>query len=331
MDWWVYILAILTVVILSVLYFAPGAFYPSMNALNVGPYDLSKKTTLFDTNKVIAFEQTGAATVQGFLYVVPLQRSPTAITCNTPGNPSCEDGRFHTCYCGVGNNCDRCQRNGYVPLMSIGDTCFLEVLPAPDAGRQGKAMAQLSIRTKTTVDASGNPLHIDASGNLITSDASGSKNNFESVFEFLPLPPIPTHKWVMVTISREGRRFDVYYNGSLVLSRKTLYNIATTADTTGIIAGGSAFSGYCAGFDFNGNVTNSLAVSATYSQRSDTRGAPYVTLPETASALQAAATTAPGYSIGGIQLPSICPTGGCFAGPTVRPAQPWLDWETSYA
>ena len=322
MNWWVYVLAILTVVILSVLYFAPAA---KMNVTKAGPYDLSKKATVFDNNQVKTFEQTESATVQGFFYVVPLQRTPTAIKCNTPGNPSCEDGRFQTCYCGVGNNCDKCERNGYAPLMTIGDTCFLELLPAPDAGRQGKAMTQLSIRTKTTVDASGNPLTIDA---------SGSKPNFQSVMEFLTLPPIPTQKWVMVTISREGRRFDVYYDGSLVLSQKTLFNIATTADTTGIIAGNAAFSGYGAGFDFTGRATNGLEVAANHSQRSDTRGAPYVTLPADIAigpAAKAAASAAPGYTIGGIQLPSLCPTGGCFTGPTVRPAQPWLDWETSYA
>ena len=322
MNWWVYVLAILTVVILSVLYFAPSLLTPAMNTSNIGPYNLSKKTPVFDNNQVRAFEQTGSATVQGFFYIVPVQRTPTAITCNTPGNPSCEDGRFHTCYCGVGNNCDKCQRNGYSPLMTIGDTCFLEVLPAPDAGRQGKAMTQLSIRTKTTVDASGNPLVIDA---------SGSKPNFQSVMEFLSLPPIPTQKWVMVTISREGRRFDVYYDGALVLSQKTLFNIATTADTTGIIAGNAAFSGYGAGFDFAGTATSGLEVAAKHSQRSDTRGAPYVNLPTDISVTGATGAAAPGYTIGGVTLPSLCPTGGCFTGPTVRPAQPWLDWETSYA
>jgi hypothetical protein len=196
--------------------------------------------------------------------------------------------------------------------MTIGDTCFLEILPAPDAGRQGKAMTQLAVRTKTTVDASGNPLIIDA---------SGSRANFQSVFEFLTLPPIPTQKWVMITISREGRRFDVYYNDALVLSQKTLFNIAMTADTTGIIAGNSAFSGYCAGFDFKGDTISGSEVYATYSKLSDTRGAPYVNLPTDANA----------PVTGGVTIPSLCPTGGCFPGPTVRPAQPWLDWETSYA
>ena len=203
--------------------------------------------------------------------------------------------------------------------MMIGDTCFLEVLPAPDAGRQGKVMTQLAVRTKTTVDASGNPLVIDA---------SGARPNFKSVFEFLALPPIPTQKWVMVTISREGRRFDVYYDGNLVLSQKTLFNIATTSDTAGINVGNSAFSGYGAGFDFAGSVTSGLEVSAKYSLRSDTRGAPRVSLPSDVTTI---ATNSAGAATSGIKLPSLCPTGGCFTGPTVRPAQPWLDWETSYA
>jgi len=211
--------------------------------------------------------------------------------------------------------------------MTIGDTCFLEVLPAPDAGRQGKAMTQLAVRTKTTVDSTGAPLVMDT---------SGSNTKFESVIEFLTLPPIPVHKWVMITISREGRRFDIYYDGNLVLSQKTLYNIATTADTKGVIVGGAGFGGYGAGFDFAPTATNGSEVSAKHSQRSDTRGAPFVTLPEDVSTtslqpVTGAAMSLPGFTIGGMKLPSICPTGGCFTGPTVRPAQPWLDWETSYA
>jgi len=326
MDWWVYVLGILIVVILAVLYFAPSAFYPKMDVSKLGPYDLSKTEQVFDANQVRSFEQKGAATVQGFFYIVPLKRTPTALTCNTPGNPSCEDGRFQTCYCGQGDNCDKCQRNGYTPIMKIGDTCYLEILPAPDAGRQGKAMTQLAVRTKTTVDASGTPL-------TMRTDASGSAANFVSVFEFLPLPPIPTQKWVMVTISREGRRFDIYYNDKLVLSQKTLYMIATTAPVDGIKVGNPAFNGYGAAFDMSEAARNGAEVAAKYSQMTDTRGAPLVTLPEelTLKVATSSANAAPGYSIGNMKLPSFCPTGGCFGGPTVRPAQPWLQWETSYA
>jgi hypothetical protein len=65
---------------------------------------------------------------------------------------------------------------------------------------------------------------------------------------------------------REGRRFDIYYNDRLVLSQKTLFNIATTSDTTGVVAGNAAFSGYGAGFDFAGGVTSGSEVSAKYNQ-----------------------------------------------------------------
>jgi hypothetical protein len=329
MAWWIYLVGLVIVVLASLVYFAPAAFFPQLKVAKAGPFDLSAKTTVFDSNQVATFEQKGSATLQAFFYIVPTQRSPTAMTCNTPGNPSCEDGRFHTCFCGRGNNCDGCKRNGYTPLLSIGDTLFLELLPAPDAGRQGKAMTQIAVRTKTTVDAS---------GNSVVLDASGSSTNFESVIEFLPLPPLPTQKWVSVTISREGRRFDIYYNDHLVLSQKTLYNIATTAGTTGIVVGDSSLSGYGAVFDFKESITNGMEVAASYAQQSDTRGAPLVNLPaDTAkivmkgSATGAAGANSPGYTLAGLTLPSLCPTGGCVTGPTVRPAQPWLDWDTAYA
>lgn len=318
---WTYVvisaLSVLIVIVASFMYFAPTSLYPTLKVAKLGPYELSSKNTVFDNNQVHTFEEKGSATLQGFFYIVPTQRSPTAITCNTPGNPSCEDGRFHTCFCGTVNNCDTCKRNGYTALLTIGDTLFLELLPAPDAGRQGKAMTQIAVRTNTSVDASGNPLNM---------------GSIESVIEFLPLPPIPTQKWVMITISREGRRFDIYYNGRLVLSQKTQYTIATTTGTTGIAVGDATLAGYGAVFDVKEGATNGVEVAATYAQQSDTRGAPPVSLPSTSSG------TAFGLNMPGMPglpempgIPSLCPTGGCLTGPTVRPAQPWLDWDTAYA
>ena len=42
--------------------------------------------------------------------------------------------------------------------------------------------------------------------------------------ETFVLPPLPFQKWTMITINREGRRFDIYYNS-------TLYNTIRTNST----------------------------------------------------------------------------------------------------
>jgi hypothetical protein len=41
--------------------------------------------------------------------------------------------------------------------------------------------------------------------------------------EIIDLPNIPRQKWVHFTILREGRRFDILYNGKIVASKRLLY------------------------------------------------------------------------------------------------------------
>lgn len=349
---WLYIVLVIVIIAAFFVYFYP---FPNATSSTYGPYDLSSSNNIFDNKQVQLFEQSPSVTFQGFFYVNPQQRTPTAITCNTPGNPSCEDGRFHTCFCGNNNDCSKCQRNGYFPILQIGDTCFLEVLSAPDSGRQGKALTQLAVMTKTntishptmqTQDASGS--HVDASGSHVVSTSSSSssvvpmvkqvfttapaqplqKRNTqfnvdgfadmpsETYMEFLSLPPIPLQKWVMITIVREGRRFDVYYNNSIVLSQKTQYTFASTTSQKGIVVGAKSNGGYCGVLSIKGTADTGTSVASAYMQLSDTRGAPYITLPNATNETPT-------------KIPSVCT--GCLEVPKIRPAQPWLDWDTNYA
>jgi hypothetical protein len=308
MSWFVYALILITVIAFgSIFYFNPSLLSGKLNASNIGPYELSSLTTLFDSSNVKTYEASGSMTIQAFFYITPLQRTPTAMTCNTPGNPSCEDGRFHTCTCVSNTDCTNCKSNGYLDLLKVGDTVALEILPAPDAGRQGKAMTQLAIRTQTNMDASGNAV-----------DPSGNKPLSKVHTEYLALPPIPLQKWCLVTIVREGRRFDIYYDDALVLSKKTSYVLSTTTDTTkAITAGGPGFTGYVAGVNLLQSAVSGYDVVAQYRKETDTRGAPFVTIPEKTI------TKASGFN-----LPSLCLIG---CGPKVMPSKPLMDWETQYA
>jgi len=311
MSWFVYALILITVLAFGgIFYFNPSLLSGKSTASNVGPYDLSSLTTLFDSSNVKTYEASGSMTVQAFFYIIPLQRTPTAMTCNTPGNPSCEDGRFHTCTCASNMDCTNCKSNGYLDLLKVGDTVALEILPAPDAGRQGKAMTQLAIRTQTNMDASGNAV-----------DPSGNKPLSKVHTEYLALPPIPLQKWCLVTIVREGRRFDIYYDNALVLSKKTSYVLSTTTDTTkGVTAGGPGFTGYVAGANIMQSAVSGYDVVAQYSKETDTRGAPFVKIPEK--------TLIKANDNSGFNLPSLCLIG---CGPKVMPSKPLMDWETQYA
>lgn len=325
MPWWIFVIFIVVALSASLLYFYPQLFYPTLKTSALGPYTLNKATSIFDNSQALDFQRLANFTLQGFVYIVPLSRTPTAMTCNTPGNPSCEDGRFHRCSCGSSFECSSCDRAGYIPVIQVSNVAFFEILAAPDAGRQGKAMTQLSIKTEANVDASGSAI-----------DASGSSTISSKYIEVLSLPPIPIQKWVMLTIVKEGRRYDVYYDDKLVLSKRTQFKITVSPSNLGITVGNPGLNGNAGAFTVYNTIQRSLDVATTYKKMVDTRGAPYITLPADSytSVTMPQMPQMPSLStaISGVGFNwSPCPSGSCFDAPKIRPAQPWLDWQTSYA
>ena len=336
-SWFYAVLGLLVITGIVFFYYYPNYFYPSLRVVNLGPFNLSAATSVLDIDVSRRFSTSTGCTLQGFFYPLSLQRTPTAIACNTPGNPSCEDGRFHTCDCGTDIHCSKCTRNGYTPLFSIADILYFEVLSAPDAGRQGKAMAQLAVKTQTNMDASGNT--VDSRG--LSVDASGNAAGANSYIEFIVLPPLDLQKWTMISIAREGRRFDVYYNNKLVTSHKTMFPLASIATQGPVLVGNPGFGGYSGAFNYTDSAMDGSSVADSYSKQTDTRGAPYLKIPEEIkNTVQPTAKTIgssfafPGLEGIGIKypsLPSFCLSGSCSAAPTIRPAKPWLEWDTAYA
>ena len=208
-------------------------------------------------------------------------------------------------------------------VFSISGIVSLEVLNAPDASRQGKAMAQLIIKTE---------------GQPVQQGSSSSQKYIETI----TLPPIPLQKWIMVGVAREGRRFDVYYNDTMVLSQKAMYmpisNISNSS-FSGITSGSAGLVGQLALVNVYNYRLSSSDISAKYSEFADTRGRPYI---------NTTATTASGPDITGLNpeyksaltlssfLPpmasfNLCPSGGCLTPPAIKPASPLYDWTSSYA
>lgn len=292
MSWILYGFGLTVVIIFAIMYLYPSLFYPIVKVTNADVFDLSSQMTVLDKATANSFEKDTEATIQGIFYMNPLQRTPTALRCGVPGYPNCGSGRFNQCECGTDPTCADCGRNGYIPILQIGTTCFLEVLPAPDAGRQGKATVQLAIRTK-------------------------SDSHF--TMEFFVLPPLDLQRWTMITIAREGRRFHIYYNNALVLSQKTNYMIAETGDEKGVVCGNDGLNGKGTFFTLYHNLQTGTDVSSVYSQLTDTRGVPYVTW--------SSVKNGP-YKF---TMPSLCPTGDCIQKPCIRPSQPWLEWDSQYA
>lgn len=103
-----------------------------------------------------------------------------------------------TCYVYISSHT---RGTGAISLFSIGNDFKLNVIPS---GASHEESCELVVKTRRP------PSSPDQT---ITSDQ-------EEVFKF---QRIPTQKWVLITITKEGRRFTVYYNDMMVSSFRTLY------------------------------------------------------------------------------------------------------------
>ena len=137
----------------------------------------------------------------------------------------------------------------------------------------------------------------------------------QTVFEeTIPLPEIPFQKWTFVTIAREGRRFDVYYNGKVVMSKRTQHIVDSRSGFGPIMAGDPNLIGKLAFVQTFPEKLNQSDILSHYKANSDTTGQPVISAP----------TNLFDY------LPN-CKDGGCISGPKMRPTSPLLDWKTQYA
>jgi hypothetical protein len=316
MTWFYSILLILSIVIITIVVFTflPRTA-PLTSSQDITPYLLSSSPGVLGKNDVNSFLEDSSSAFQAFFYILPLQRTSTAAPCGTgDGLASCEDGRYDTCVCND-FNCANCAHAGYLPLFTINGACTVEVLPSPDASRQGKAMAQLVLKTEAPKDKDGKSL-TDASGNSLD-DTKGY------YVETVALPQIPIQQWVMVTVSRTGRRFDVYYNNKLVSSTTALYTIAKRGNRESKIKlGNPGLSGYITYIAKYPSALTLFDVHSQYKLRVDTKGAPLLSqdLPQIEGN--------PSQSSSYTSLSSL-PTNIVQSSPPS--AGPLFEWETSYA
>lgn len=310
-----FILFIALIAVISLTFMPKSS--PLTSSQDTTPYLLSKAPGILGKSDIDSFLQDSSSAFQGFFYILPLHRTSTAAPCGTGnGLSSCEDGRYDTCTCDD-FKCTNCAHAGYLPLFTINGACTVEVLPSPDASRQGKAMVQLVLKTEAPQDASGNPI-TDASGNPLN-DSSASDGYY---IETVALPPIPIQKWVMITVSRTGRRFDVYYNTELVVSKTALYTIAKRGPRESQIkVGNPGLTGYITYITKYPTGLTLFDIQSQYKSRVDTTGAPILSqdLPEIGGNPSKASSFSFLSSMPMIKESS------------PPPANPLFEWETPYA
>jgi len=228
---------------------------PNVNVGVSGPFSLSSKISTIKSSNfpsaegAQAFLTGGAGVFEAYIYLDSLSQTGSLSSCGTrPNQPSCTSGMYDQCTCKTRVDCNNCSHDGYKNLVSLYGVYNLEILPFPDASRQNSVSAQIAVNTQTAD---------------------------ESFIETIPLPPIPIQKWVFLTISKTGRRIDVYYNDSLVKST-TMLNMISTLNPSGSIVqtGDSGLSGTIAEISIGDFYTTIGQVAIRYSNISDTRGAP---------------------------------------------------------
>lgn len=292
---------VLGIIVIIIIYFLLMQKGTPISSTSVdGPFSLSKSSSVLTSSSFpspagsLSFLKDGTGTFQAYIYLDSLSQTSSVSACGTGMNqPSCSSGLYDPCKCTTKVDCINCTHDGYKNLISLYGVYNLEVLPFPDASRQNTVSTQLAIRT-------------------MTAD--------ESFVETIPLPPLPIQKWTMFTLSKSGRRIDVYYNDSLV-SSSTLLNMISNMNPSGSIvqAGDASLSGSIGVISMNGVTATIGSVASQYSQTSDTRGAPTkFAISLTSYTNKASSNPAPGI------LSSLCLDGSCLHLPRVGNASPSL-------
>lgn len=305
-----FIFIVLGIILLAVvLYFILRPKVFSTTTIKKGPFNLSSNTDILSvsdfSSPVIAnsFFKDGQGTFQCFIMLNSFARTGGHVDCRASASlsdssstisdnsvPSCDTGLYGICKCTSRNDCGNCNHEGYHTVFTIHNIYTLEIMNIPDASRPNGIGAQLTVRTSNT-----------------------TVNTAEiTQVETIPLPPIEHQKWVMLTIARDGRRLDIYYNNALVSSSK-LQNIPYGTSTGAPLNIGNALlSGQIGALTFLPNHQSIQDVSAEYAKSVNTRGDPNLFI-TTLNSTSYDVKERPANSI----LSSLCLDGSCMTFPKI--------------
>jgi len=243
----------LSLAYIILMFYGKAPSYQGSSAL----YDLSKQEVVLP-NKNCPW--SGAATSIRFaIYIEKAPKTIAKVECIDPPAatqiatsfaPSCSDYSFKTCACNA-TDCTRC---------SISDSYLSKILHI------GQALEFWASGYTSTNDKP----HVPALLKINT--GSGNLNSF---MESVPLPAIPLQRWTVVTIVKEGRRFDIYYGQKLV-SSKLCDNIpippSTGSDWKAGVSGWVGKIGLFTGF---ANAQSQDDINKDVSALVNTRGVPF--------------------------------------------------------
>jgi len=210
--------------------------------------------------------------------------------------PSCADYSFRPCKCSA-TNCGNCAldstASGYLSnLLKIGD--FVELWASGYTNQNDKPYVPALLKVRT--------------------GASNSQHNMESI----PLPAIPLQKWTVITIVKEGRRFDVYYGAKLQTSQLSDYVPVPPDPTQQWVAGNSRWKGQIGFFMGFNKAESATDVLSDVEGLVNSRGIPFY--------MDNMDFSMPFPSFSG------CIFGNCSSSlPNVKPPNPFSKYSTSFS
>ena len=282
-------ITIVLVVVYIVLYAIPKTI-PGTTTAN----DLSSPTMLLKPSGWSA----APSSVRFLLRITQAPRTLQRVECVQPPitggattfDPTCPGYEFQTCTC-VGQNCSTFTQstagNSYLTKL-VWLSNVIELWSAGYTSSNDKPFVPAILKVKT------------------------AKDSTQSYIESVSLPAIPLQRWTVVTIVKEGRRFDVYYGTKLVASKVLDHYPIPPGSADAWIGGAMGWKGSVGYFSVKSASVTTEDVAADVASVVDTQGVPFTQLNFF--------TDLPTFS---------CPGGDCLKMPKVVPPNPFVIYQTT--
>jgi hypothetical protein len=255
-------------------------------------FNLSIPNTKLSDNKACPWSNE-ASSMRFAVFIQSAPRTVQKVDCidnNQSLAPSCSDYSFKRCECS-GIDCNRCSlNNSYLSkIISVGDS--LELWASGYTSQNDKPYIPALLKIKT------------------------SKGSSSYSIETISLPAIPLQKWTVITIVKEGRRFDIYYDKKPVASQLLSY-VPVSPDSSRMWYGGaSGWAGKIGLFACASRAYSKFDVEDDVDSIVDSRGIPYIT-----RKLK--------FDVKDIKVPK-CIFGNCNALPEIKPPNSFYTFQSN--
>ena len=265
-------------------------------------YDLSKLSLVLP-NADLSWTNEPSS-IRFAIYIKEAPRTINKVECIADASPtiafapSCTDYSYKSCSCAA-SDCTRCgldnSASSYLSkLLNIGTS--LELWASGYTSQNDKPYIPTLLKIRTASDSS------------------------QHYIESINLPALPLQKWTIITIVKEGRRFDVYFGEKLVTSKLCDHVPYPPGSMDAWLAGNPKWHGKIGLFVGTKKAQSSADVAADVESLVNTRGEPYFL-----NDLNLSFSDFTNFSL---NMPS-CIMGNCNSLPAVKPLNPFASYVTN--